>query len=569
MISEIGPEQSNFIEEEVQKIRFLQGLMDRPEAFLLTQNQLLYDRDLSFFNLEEHVNERGLPSNSDEFYLRDKSQRQQITDSLPRVLNIGSGAEASRKLDAINVDISIDGNPEVVADVQHLPFADGSFSVVRASHVLEHLPQENITSTLKEWRRVLHRSGELQIAVPDASVVFSEIIEGYTSKGVVAYSLNESTAPLAQIYGLGYENPGTDPRWAHKIIYSYSLLELFLKKAGFLRVAGRVQAEDLAFHNNVYDDSQNHYSLLVSAGNEKLPRAIDKPLAERQFRDKCSAFSELHAIKQSASFIIPVFNEEKNLPHFLAFLENSKNLLGINREFIFVVNGCTDNSEKIIHEYLDQSYLNLRVVSSQKGIIPALKAGIEERSFDGFVGKLDADTILHPHTLDLMHMFLAEEKGVKVTYAEPTPLDSQSGYNHAEHDPVLRSERLYFHGRTSLYRRSPFDELKDHEIPPELKAEDIFMSFFYSYFHGLSSIALTPHTLVYGRTVGSLDDLVAQVSRSKSEIERVYKSYPPFRIMGRLLEREIYPGEYHRIFEEANSLSSSNIDEWTRIGNTK
>jgi SAM-dependent methyltransferase len=570
ILSESVVERPELVEDELEKIRFLSELTGQPDVFLFAQNQLLFDRDLSHLQRDGELNAKGLPTDTDEFYQREAPVRAKVSDRLPAVLNLGSGAESSRKLDAVNVDVSLDGRPEVVADVQHLPFADDSFSVVRASHVLEHIPQDQILSTLLEWRRVLHEDGVLHIAVPDADVTFKEIIDGQTPKGALAYSLTESTAPLAQIYGLGYDDPKTDRRWGHTIIFSYALLERYLRAAGFTNVERRTREEDLAHHCGVDDDSQNHYSLLVSAGLEKLPHVVDAPLPERTFRDKCRAFLESHPEVTPTSFVIPVHNEARNLPHFLAFLENASNQLCAEREFIFVVNGCTDNSEQIIRDYLGGSYVNGRVVRiSDRGIVPAFKAGIQDRRLNGFVGKLDADTVLHPHTLDLMQMFLSENDGVQVTYAEPTPLDGQGEYNRAEHNPIMRSRRLYYHGRTSLYRGNPMAELTDQDVPSELKAEDIYLSFFYAYFHGLGSMARTPHALVYSRTVQNFEDLVAQASRSKSEIGRVYAAYPPFRTLGGVLERAVYSRQYRSVTQRASEQATDGVNEWTRLRTTK
>ncbi len=565
----VGPYPESFVQEEVEKISFLKEVTGKPEVFLFAQNELLFDRDLSHLQHEGDINAKGLPAATDEFYQREAPVRVKITTHPPAVLNLGSGAEEARKLDAINVDSSEDGKPEVVADVQSLPFDDGSFTVVRASHVLEHISQDQILPTLLEWKRILHENGALHIAVPDADITFQEIIDGKTPKGADAYSLTESTAPLAQIYGLGYDDPNTDKRWGHKIIFSYALLEHYLKAAGFTHVERRTKEEDLAYYCGVDDDSQNHYSLLVSASREKLPQTVDAPLPERAFREKCKDFCEAHPEVPPASFVIPVHNEAKNLRHFLAFLENAENQIGAKREFVFAVNGCTDNSEQIIREYLEGSYLNGRVITSEKGIVPAFKAGIRDRKLDGFVGKLDADTVLHPHALDLMQMFLVEHEDVQVTYAEPTPLDAQGDYNQAEHNPIMRSKRLYYHGRTSLYRSNPMEKLINHETPQELKAEDIYLSFFYAYFHGLNAMAKAPHALVYSKTVQNFGDFVAQTSRSKSEVRRVYAAYPPFQLLEQVLEREIYSRQYRSITQTAAEQATTNVDEWTRLRSTK
>jgi predicted SAM-dependent methyltransferase len=55
-------------------------------------------------------------------------------------------------------------------DLRH--FADGTFSEVYASHVLEHFDhKDEIQATLKEWNRVLEAGGRLHISVPDLSVL--------------------------------------------------------------------------------------------------------------------------------------------------------------------------------------------------------------------------------------------------------------------------------------------------------------------------------------------------------------------------------------------------------------
>lgn len=154
---------------------------------------------------------------------------------------------------------------------------------------------------------------------PDAEVTFQEIVDGKTPKGAPAFSLDESTAPLAQIYGLGYNDPNTDKRWGHTIIFSYELLEQHLKAAGFTHIERRSNEEDLANHAGIDDDSQNHYTLLVSASQEKLPHKNTLPLSEKDFREKCRNFLERYPQPTPASFVIPVYNEARNLRHFLTF----------------------------------------------------------------------------------------------------------------------------------------------------------------------------------------------------------------------------------------------------------
>lgn len=57
-------------------------------------------------------------------------------------------------------------------------FADESFDVLYASHVLEHFDyQQELGDTLKEWHRVLKPGGELLISVPDLEVLAGFILD--------------------------------------------------------------------------------------------------------------------------------------------------------------------------------------------------------------------------------------------------------------------------------------------------------------------------------------------------------------------------------------------------------
>jgi predicted SAM-dependent methyltransferase len=51
-------------------------------------------------------------------------------------------------------------------------FADGSFEVLYASHVVEHLDyRDKLLATLREWYRVLAPEGRVYVSVPDLDVL--------------------------------------------------------------------------------------------------------------------------------------------------------------------------------------------------------------------------------------------------------------------------------------------------------------------------------------------------------------------------------------------------------------
>ena len=54
---------------------------------------------------------------------------------------------------------------------------DGSFGLVYASHVIEHLPWYETVDVLKEWRRVLAPGGALEVWTVDAVKVAHQLLE--------------------------------------------------------------------------------------------------------------------------------------------------------------------------------------------------------------------------------------------------------------------------------------------------------------------------------------------------------------------------------------------------------
>ena len=58
----------------------------------------------------------------------------------------------------------------VEGDVEHLPFADGSFGTLLCTEVIEHIPDP--AAALREYRRVLKRDGVLIGSVPARSLIW-------------------------------------------------------------------------------------------------------------------------------------------------------------------------------------------------------------------------------------------------------------------------------------------------------------------------------------------------------------------------------------------------------------
>jgi SAM-dependent methyltransferase len=139
---------------------------------------------------------------------------------MSRKLHLGCG---DKILDGfLNVDArdlpGVDMSDVDVVDLTR--FESGSFDLVYACHVLEHIPRTRTFDALLEWNRVLHPGGVLRLAVPD----WDATVTLYQRTGDYENLLN-------WIYG-GREYAEN----AHHRQFTFSGLKTLLIEAGFKRV---------------------------------------------------------------------------------------------------------------------------------------------------------------------------------------------------------------------------------------------------------------------------------------------------------------------------------------------
>ena len=109
------------------------------------------------------------------------------------------------------------------------------------------------------------------------------------------------------------------------------------------------------------------------------------------------------------SVIIPFLNEEQVLPLLRVRLEQLKQSVP-DTEFIFVSDGSTDGSEKLIEDWGKQDEsVKLIVLTRNFGHQSALSAGLSFASGKA-VGVMDADLQDEPETLLEMFRLLQREK---------------------------------------------------------------------------------------------------------------------------------------------------------------
>jgi predicted SAM-dependent methyltransferase len=104
-------------------------------------------------------------------------------------------------------------------------FADGTFTEIYASHVVEHLDYSGeLQATLKEWNRVLVPGGKVSISVPDLDVLAKLMLD---KEGLTA---EERYTVMRMIFG------GHVDKYDYHVV---GLNEEFL--TGFLELAGYVK----------------------------------------------------------------------------------------------------------------------------------------------------------------------------------------------------------------------------------------------------------------------------------------------------------------------------------------
>ena len=78
----------------------------------------------------------------------------------------------------INIDIRETPATDKVLDISNLAeFGDNSIDTVYASHVLEHFSFTIVPNVLREWQRVLRKSGELILRVPDFDILVNNYLK--------------------------------------------------------------------------------------------------------------------------------------------------------------------------------------------------------------------------------------------------------------------------------------------------------------------------------------------------------------------------------------------------------
>jgi SAM-dependent methyltransferase len=160
-----------------------------------------------------------------------------------RVLHVGCGANSGTRLhamfkddawDEVRLDIDNTTNPDIAGSIVDMrEFAeDESCDAIWASHVIEHLAQHEVDKALREFRRVLVRSGFALIRTPDIEAVARFILDGRIND-VIYTSPAGPITPLDMIYGHGASIARGVEAMRHGMAFTQDSMAEALLNAGF------------------------------------------------------------------------------------------------------------------------------------------------------------------------------------------------------------------------------------------------------------------------------------------------------------------------------------------------
>lgn len=176
---------------------------------------------------------------------------------IDRNLEIGPGSKRIHGFETLN--IVWDRHVDYVLDAsKKLPFPSGSFNLIYASHVLEHIPWYQVQDVLNEWVRLLTSGGQIEIWVPDAYKIASLLVDIENGIDRLEWHdgwrpLNNENDPYKWISGRLFWGAERDyPSW-HLALLTPKYLEKLFFNSGLINIRLMDNSEnrgiDYGWHN--------------------------------------------------------------------------------------------------------------------------------------------------------------------------------------------------------------------------------------------------------------------------------------------------------------------------------
>ena len=161
-----------------------------------------------------------------------------------------------------------------VCNAKKLPqFNDCTFSEIYASHIVEHLDYKNeLTSTLREWWRILKPAGKIYISVPDLDV----LAELFLAKEKL--TIDERFFVMRMIFG-GH----VDKYDYHVVGLNEDFLVGYLTGAGFINI---VKVNEFGLFNDTSNLKYKGVAISLNLTAEK-PSEIDWSHTKTGRNDPC------------------------------------------------------------------------------------------------------------------------------------------------------------------------------------------------------------------------------------------------------------------------------------------
>lgn len=174
-----------------------------------------------------------------------------------RMLEIGPGPKRLDGFETLNVIAGLEVD-YVLDAAKPLPFESGSFDLIYASHVLEHIPWYQTAMVLSEWARLIKKGGTIEIFVPDGIKIAKTFVDAEEADPCLIaqdgwYRFNDGRDPCVWANGRIFSyGDGTgrknDPNW-HFCLFSERYLRFLLEESGFGNVVP-LGASDVRGHDH-------------------------------------------------------------------------------------------------------------------------------------------------------------------------------------------------------------------------------------------------------------------------------------------------------------------------------
>lgn len=267
------------------------------------------------------------------------------------------------------------------------------------------------------------------------------------------------------------------------------------------------------------------------------------------------------------AYIVCVRDEAPRLPALLDSLDGTAEFSRFKRQFVFVINGCSDNSERLLEAYAAQRD-GVFVTRSAPGITQAFVTGIRQCSGASLIGKIDADVTFEPDLLDRLEQTFVGSQPPRVAYADPVCLDPPVVHARGEQDPNALTSRSYYVAKACLLVADDLRDPATQRLMLSVCSDDIVLSAVLVWRHGLDAIRRASEARVRFSTLRTFEDLVRQLSRVESALRRLVECAPHLAPLLDVFDQRVEDVEYARVLEHAATCTAY-TEEWLRLDSAK